>query len=154
MPRDADEQAKKEAPFTLWKWQQPLRLLRHHGNRLDRVVLILSEEVMAEKEQIDSFERLAKAFLKPSCTIEMHPQAIDMEDYNGIERAIYDAVAEAESFARGRGGERSMCIDISGGQKVWSAVAVLATINTDTLFSYVQTDPPYDPLFYDGALRS
>ena len=73
-----------------------------------------------------------------------------MNSYNDTEQAINNAVEAAKTVARSWGGDGRICIDITSGNKIWSAVAALATINSDGLFSYVQPSPDFELLLYDG----
>lgn len=133
-------------PFARWPWQQPLRLIRHHRHRLQRIILIVSPEA---KDQIPDFQRLVRPFLHVGSRIDQLGDPLNLEEYNALEERIQEAVAMTERNAP----QHDICIDITSGPKTWSVVAMLASLNTDILFSYVQSNPPYEVLVYDVKLR-
>jgi hypothetical protein len=131
-----------EAPFGGWAWQQPLRLIRHHRSQLHCIFLVLSHEA---NSQLKEFEAVVQPFLKPGSDVRLFDQPISLEDYDGLEPMIQSALRAATT----RCVDRDVCIDITGGQKPWSALGVLATVNSGAVFAYVQTNPPNEVLHYD-----
>jgi hypothetical protein len=58
----------------------------------------------------------------------------DFEGYDALEAAFKAAARTAGCWGAG---PRDLCIDITAGQKIFSIAGAIATLNRDTVFTYV-----------------
>jgi hypothetical protein len=140
-----------ERPGNHWNWQQLVRIaVAHRQSSLKAVIVITSTGPRGSAGQFDRCARLLRAAL-PGCAIERHHTAISFEDYNHI----YAAVGEAVDRAADRWGTPAarVCVDVTGGQTTSSIAAAVAAVNRGCVYSYVQTNPPYESLFYEARIE-
>jgi hypothetical protein len=139
-----------------WRWQQPLRLLRHNLVGLEVVSFVLTAE--AAPQYLSHFRPLLER-LGPHLVIlpapdgaQDAPPHVDHSAYNAVTAALDRACAEV--MAAKRCAPADICIDITSGTKAWSAAATVKTLNSAAVFSYVETEAPYDVVIYDASLTT
>lgn len=122
-------------------WQQTLRMVQFHWPRLQVLHFVLSPQV---KDQFPVFLRIVTPLLPPGVTVmpdlnsDLFPcSVVDSTDYNAVSDCIKQ-VCEAATLKAGCD-HRDLCIDITAGQKIWSAAGTIATLNSDAAFGYVDT---------------
>lgn len=122
-------------------WQQTLRTIRFHAQDLRVLYFVLSPEAAA---QFNLFLRIAIPLLPKRVIVRPAPHAVsndtnvvDLTDYNKVSGRIIAACEEAKKLARC--GDGDLCVDITAGQKVWSAASTIATLNSEAAFGYVNT---------------
>ena len=125
-----------------WPWQQLLRAIRPHQS-LKKIVLIGSKN--GSFQLLGDCRRLVAKYAPKGCSIKSHEEPIPFEDFNAIKRALRQLVV-AEALEVGDG---HVVIDVTGGQATTSIAAAAATIGTEAIFQYVQTNDPYNVLYYD-----
>ncbi|RME44759.1 MAG: hypothetical protein D6791_12470 [Chloroflexi bacterium] len=124
-----------------WNWQQLLRAIRPHVDRLKRAHLIGS--IGRQPGQAGSFESLEdcmallKKYLPEDCVIEHHKKAVDFEDIDAILMALDKEVRKARRSLSGIK-DNDIMLDCTGGQKTASiAVALYTTRHPGLQFQYV-----------------
>ncbi|MEQ9522630.1 MAG: hypothetical protein RIM96_08905 [Thalassobaculum sp.] len=120
--------------FALWPWQQTLRMLAHHRSALSCVVVILSPEA---EPLFERFKRLADGLMRPGCRIAAAGDPVALWDYNAVEDAVRRAIMQGIAAAGVPASK--VCVDITGGTKVYSAAATVVTLNSPCAFGYVET---------------
>jgi hypothetical protein len=137
-------------------WQQNVRAVLHHGARLEAVLVLPSQESLA---QWPEFENLMAALFpglaidlvrgKGGEAFELAPSAggpaRSYEDYayllEGLSAAVrqvqlaYAADAEREPLD-----ERDICVDVTAGPKTFSIAGAIVTLNRDLKLGYVSTE--------------
>lgn len=139
-------------PEHYWNWQQLIRIAAtHRQSPLKTVIVITSTGPRGSVGQFDLCVRLLRAALPPGCAIERHHTAISFEDYNHV----YAAVGEAVDRVADRWGTPAarVCVDVTGGQTTSSIAAAVAAVNRGCVYSYVQTNPPHESLFYEARIE-
>lgn len=133
-----------------WPWQQLMRAIRPHPN-IQKIILIGSATGL-QKGTPGSFTLLdhCKSLLSRYVPLDReivvaHPEAVPFEDFNAIKETLRALVVE-EARVHGDG---RVAIDVTGGQATTSIAAAAATIGTEAIFQYVQTNVPYEVLYYD-----
>jgi hypothetical protein len=137
-----------------WRWQQPLRLLMHNFARVEAMSFVLSPQ--AAPQYASHFQPLVQA-LRPGVNFNPAPQtalseanAVDLTDYNAT-RAMLTRMSEY-TMEQIKCRPVDVCIDITSGTKTYSAAATVMTLNSDAVFSYVETikaAPGYQVVIYD-----
>lgn len=136
-----------------WRWQQPLRLLRHNFHTVKTLVFVLSEEAIPQYKT--HMLPLLSHVMRPGTRILPDPSlsaAVDLSDYNAVTKAL-DAGCET-ALRETPCKARDLCIDITSGTKAYSAAATVKTLNSTAVFSYVETMTPYEVITYDTSLRA
>lgn len=132
-----------------WSWQQLLRAISVHSS-LERVILIGSKNGRTKGspgsfDDLKVCQSLLSHYLGKKCQMVLHPVPIPFEDFNDIKSVLRALVLDE---AR-RVGEGRVAIDVTGGQATTSIAAAAATIGTEAIFQYVQTNEPFGVLYYD-----
>lgn len=128
----------RRSPFNEWPWQQSLRVVRHNIPDLKLACVILSTQIEA-KNLYEPFTLLLRPFLAPDAEVVRVAPPVELSDYNQVSRAIGQAFA----FCERHGCKPSeICIDITSGTAAYSAAAAVRTLNSELMFSYVQTRGP------------
>ena len=130
-----------------WPWQQILRAVdRYTAQNGLRIMLVGSKASDAADESGGSFEQLPLliSYLKRypelmNAVVERLPGALDFERFNEVKETIRACIRAQVGCVS----ETNVFVDITGGQKVASAAAAVATIGTMGRFQYVQTNKPY-----------
>ncbi len=113
-------------------WQQVLKGIKPHLGRVSRIVLIASHE---NRQLSELALRWLAFYLGDSVQVECHPESANFEDVNDLYFALSSVVErlQSESFR-----ESDIMIDATGGTKVASIAAALATLTYKNLkFQYV-----------------
>ena len=149
-----DDLCSPTGSYAGWKWQQPLRLLKHNmaNNTLQIMVFILSRE--AAPQYRDMFEPLLK-LLKPELIVLPEPHTALVEA-NQVNHSNYESVGSALDKACGMAMTTTgctlgdLCVDITSGTKAYSAAATVKTLNSAAVFSYVENSG--EVVIYDAAV--
>jgi hypothetical protein len=123
-----------KSDFVGLSWQQPLRVLHKLGHHVEAVGVLLSGEVSKE---FDDFKALVEG-LRPGTIVLPSESAVDLEDYNQIETGLSDLIDKC--LEKTGADEKSVCIDITSMNKVYTAAATIKTLNNRAVFSYASTD--------------
>lgn len=125
----------------LLPWQQTLRMVAFHWPKLRVLHFVLSPQV---KEQFPVFLRIVTPLLPPGVVVlpdiaspRFSESIVDLTAYNAVSDCIKMACDSATLIADCD--KRDLCIDITAGQKIWSAAGTIATLNSETAFGYVNT---------------
>lgn len=154
LARLAEEKSDKSKSIPLWKWEQPLRAINYHLQKLKAVTVIASKESIlqaqrfadvltkyAKLKEID-FKLLLNAGEQETRLAELTTQraasdGFDFEDFGQLSTALH------RFLTQGNLRESDIMIDFTGGQKVTSVVAAALTFNREVRAQYVQTGPPW-----------
>jgi hypothetical protein len=155
---------KKNKPF--WRWEMPLRAIRHHVGKLESITIICSSESI---KQVDWFRNVLRKYselneLCIQCFIKENNRPIfcttyetnkhsawNFEEFDDLSRALLHLL---RAFQKLGIPEKEIMIDFTGGQKVTSVVAAAITFNRNVKAQYVQTNEPWKVLSYDILLGS
>jgi hypothetical protein len=137
-----------------WNWQQLLRGLVPHKQKLRHVYLVGSKGV-ADGEQ-GSFVELwnASSLIKlffPEVEVDIYPAPVDFEDFEEMTECLENAI---DFFKNGGVKEQEIVIDVTGGFKTASIAGAVMTMNRKTTFQYVQTLNPFEVRGYDVEFSS
>lgn len=144
-------------------WQQNVQSIYRHIDRLERVLILPSEET---SKQFDIFQKYISALFKVTSkfSVEMVTRSdIDLEPFSLVSDPDrkrnyddYDYVYQGLRRALRQAGvpdsiqSSEICIDATAGIKVFSIAAAMVTLNTDVKLSYVTTTAPSGIVkFYD-----
>jgi hypothetical protein len=132
-------------------WQQPLRAIYRHVDRPPGAAAVLPEIVVATSPEtvrdFRDFKPILDGFLAPWIKLQSPDHErwrgevvnwgtpIDFEEFENVTKRLHELIIEKK-----RQGRRSICIDITGGQKTFSAAATVVTVSEDTVISYVRTE--------------
>ena len=132
-----------------WPWQQLLRAVLPHAG-LRKLILVGSSHGFTPDSPgsaalIQDCARMLAPYLPEGCEVVTGHEALPFESFNAVKKALRKIInAEITTAGEGR-----VMIDVTGGQATTSIAAAAATIGTEALFQYVQTNPPFDVLYYD-----
>jgi hypothetical protein len=137
-----------------WKWQQPLRLLRHNFDTLEVIGFVLSDKAAP---QFTELMQPLLSGLMPQMRVlfeqrdDGKAKAVDLSNYGAVtaalDRSCRAVLAEIQCETK------DLCIDITSGTKAYSAAATVKTLNSTAIFSYVETETPFEVLTYDASLE-
>jgi hypothetical protein len=148
---DPKHRQPNDSPLPQWSWQQTLRAARHHGEKLERLVLIGSEGEggSGTAEQLG----LAKGFFssyfpekvyilgephRGGAGYDSHWQA-DFEKLDDLRRLLKRALKDLN---KAHYADADIIIDCTGGQKTASIACALVTLDRpELMFQYVGTGP-------------
>ena len=152
---------------SFWRWEMPLRAIRHHIGRLRTVTLVCSPESMRQvhwfRQILAHYPSLASVPVQVLVKENNSSALIDCPDQplssDGWEFERFDDLSRATQHLlrlyRNRGiSEDQIMIDFTGGQKVTSVVAASVTFNRKIEAQYVQTNSPWNVVSYDILLGS
>lgn len=157
------EKIKVENPRQQWRWEMPLRAIKHHTGTLKQVVLVCSDESI---KQAHWFYQVVRRYLEfhdievmvllndasgavrltPCTDQQRRTGGWDFEQFNSLATAIRELF---KLFHKLNIPEKQVMIDFTGGPKVSSVVAVAVTFNRDASAQYVQTNNPWEVKGYD-----
>src|SRR5262245_19221775 len=131
----------------MWNWQQRFRAIvpRVQNATLQRLQLIGSPGGRGSFEQLRLCQQVLAHYL-PQVEIVPEPAPVDFEDFNALVRCM-QRIIQGEK-RRGMS-ERDIIIDVTGGIKTASIAGASITFNSQVMFQYVQTQPPYEVYAYD-----
>lgn len=138
-------------PLPQWTWQQTLRAAHHHGETLERLVLIGSEGEggSGTTEQLDLADRFFSHYFSGKVHIlgkphrdgagyDSHWQA-DFEKLDDLRRLLKRTLKDLQKAGYA---DADIIIDCTGGQKTASIACALITLDRpDLMFQYVGTGP-------------
>jgi hypothetical protein len=131
----------------MWNWQQLLRaIVPHvHDATLQRLHLIGSPGVSGSFEQLPLCQQVLAHYL-PQVQIVPERDPVDFEDFNALVHCMRRIIQDEK---RSGMSERDIIIDVTGGIKTASIAGASITFNSQVMFQYVQTQPPYEVYAYD-----
>lgn len=137
---------------TRWPWQQLMRGLKPHAEKLKCVYLIGSTGEKGSHVSLGFAAKFIKVYLE-NVLIEIHPEAVDFEKFDQLRSAIEQG-AHMMTAGEFRIDEEDVIIDVTGGFKTASIAGAVVTLNRSLAFQYVQTYAPFDVIEYDLEIRS
>lgn len=143
----------KNASINGLTWQQTLRAAHYHQTRLERLVLVgsLGSGGSGTKKQLDQAQEFFSTWFPGKVHVYGKPATpnddydsrwqADFEDLGGLNRLLDNLLEELHRDTAGYS-DRDIIIDSTGGYKVTSIAAALATLHrADLMFQYVGTGP-------------
>lgn len=123
-------------------WQQLMRAIGPHLPRLEYVIVIASSDAeKATVPQFPNFQRAAtKCLATAGYTVKIsicEGAAPNFENFDDIRDAYQRAVAMAEREDIPR---NDLCMDVTGGTKVFSVATAALTLNDAVVFTYVNNE--------------
>lgn len=137
-----------------WNWQQILRAIKPHKDRLKYLYLIGSKDSGTIKKGSFNYLDGAITFVMQYCPGTRFYRAdtpVDFEDIESLIEILYQAIKTLKNEGLS---ESDIMIDITGGQKVTSIAGAVITLNNSIRFQYVQTNPPYEVTAYDLTIQT
>lgn len=156
---------KTSNPF--WRWEMPLRAIRHHIGRLQTIILLCSPESLQQvhwfRQILARYPSLAQVSVQVLTKENNQAKLIacpttltssggwEFERFDDLSRGVLHIlkVYKKQSIS-----EDQIMIDFTGGQKVTSVVAASVTFNRKIKAQYVQTNHPWNVVSYDILLGS
>lgn len=129
-------------------WRMPIEAIAHHAKRLDKVVVIPSED---SEPQLGQFRSLVQALTREHTAADgitrqvlSPPDMGDLPPYVDFENAIQqnevlNAVLDSLMENHGVPADEIM-IDVTGGQKVCSVIGTVVSLSKDWSIQYVSTN--------------
>ena len=166
----------KETSKKLWIWEIPLRAIWHHLPKtkpervLSSVTVVCSKESLAQaplffRNVIARYRELRhlKFFVTVVDQGEWRALAVDPQSppsFAGCRAPDFEKFDELHSwlhfllkqFRKMGIEEEEVVVDFTGGQKVTSGAALLLTFNRKIKAQYIQTNKPWEPLWFDIVL--
>ena len=150
-----------------WRWEMPLRAIRHHLGRLKTITIICSPESIQQVpwfgDILKKYERLHLVTVQVLAKQKNRPVTVGVSEISlavtGWEFERFDQLSDAvdyllKLFKEKKVPEKEIMIDFTGGQKVTSVVAAAITFNRRIEAQYVQTCDPWKVVSYDILLGS
>jgi hypothetical protein len=126
---------------TNWSWQQFLRGIAVHQNKLEVVYLIGTQGKLdgtpGSNDFLDAAEFLINNYMKNAKHVIHHPKAVNPDSFNPLCSALNDGVKKLKSLNYD---EADIVIDVTGATKMVSIAGAAVTMNKDVMFQYVQTE--------------
>lgn len=154
-----------KSPFTLWNWQQQLRIIADEMARatvekpLHEIIVITTNDsvdhegktVAGSLHSFAAFKAMVDALFVgwPAGGAPIVREAdshLQIGDYEHSYMVCRRAIEQAQKHTG-----RTVCFDITGGITESSVAAAIATLNRDVRFSYVNTNST-KPLFYNATV--
>lgn len=150
-----------------WRWEMPLRSLKHHSEVLDTVSFICSRESIVQAHWLldickrykqlkdvssySLFDQYQHKLIPASSEIADSTQGLNFERFDELSEALWILIRK---YLKENRPEKEIMIDFTGGQKVTSVVAAAVTFNRKIKAQYVQTNEPWNVCGYDVYLAS
>lgn len=149
-----------------WRWEMPLRAIKHHLGKLKSITLICSDKSIL---QVGLFQNILKKYhqlndVQIQLLIKHHNKPLLVSKYDDRQHKSwnfeeFDDLSNAliyliKTFKSNGISEKEVMIDFTGGQKVTSVVAAAITFNRPVKAQYVQTNDPWNVRSYDILLGS
>jgi len=143
----------KDIEYSGWNWQQMLRGIRLHSDKLRTVYLITSQGVGGKKGSFVSRD-IAHGLITnyfPTVEVHRHEEPVNFESFDDLTECLTSVIEhfKSEGFK-----DKDIVIDVTGGFKTTSIAGSVVTLNKKVTFQYVQTSDPYDVLTYDVEFLS
>ena len=119
-----------------WNWQQILRAVEPHRGSLWRVRLIGSPGDTGSFRQLDHCAAILQRYL-PDATILPMKQPVDFDNVDKLIAALRAVIQEERDASLPEG---EIIIDVTGGKKMTSVAAAVATLSNRVKFQYVDTE--------------
>lgn len=166
----------KKTSKKLWIWEIPLRAIWHHLPKTKPEKVLKSVTVVCSKESLTQvplfFQNVIARYpalqhLEFYVTVvhqgEWRLWAIDPQSppsFSGCRVPDFEKFDELHSwlhfllkqFSKMGFREKEVVVDFTGGQKVTSGAALLLTFNREIKAQYIQTNAPWEPLWFDIVL--
>jgi len=150
-----------------WRWEMPLRAIRHHVGKLKSITFICSPDSIKQAPLLYGILKKYQCLDAPSIQIlakdgnrPVLVRAAEISQrVDGWEFERFDQLSEAldyllNLFKENEVAEKQIMIDFTGGVKVTSVVAAAMTFNRRIEAQYVQTNPPWKVVSYDILMGS
>ncbi len=135
-----------------WNWQQILRAIKPHKDKLKYLYLIGSkdsENIKGSFSDLDKAEFFIKRYF-PYITIIKSDNPVEFENLEELLKVIYRAIRHLKNQGLE---EDEIIVDITGGQKITSIAGAVVTMNSRVRFQYVQTNRPFEVIAYDLTIQ-
>lgn len=138
LERDIEHLEGSNIPF-----QQLLRAIRPHKDKLRKIILLHSEQ---SRDTAEDYKTIIPKYL-PNVTIDKQPA--DFEDLEKLLRVLSECIRKLKSHGFRHG---DIILDVTGGQKTASIAAAIMTLHFDELvFQYVSTNEPHAVLTFNAT---
>lgn len=158
----------KQTQRLMWRWEMPLRAIRHHIGKLKTITLICSPESICQVRWFCAIleryldlknntfwiygkEEHRASLIKCTDLATHRLEGWNFEAFDDLSRALLQRL---RMFRKAGINEKEIMIDFTGGQKVTSVVAAMVTINRQVKTQYVQTNRPWGVGGYDIQMGS
>ncbi len=150
----------EDEKYIKWNWQQLLRAIAPYKGQPLRYVYLLTSRKKTDKNGRTTYgsdgrggdcQRLLEHYL-PSVEFILK-EGLDFESFDELSDVLTGEILP--DLRRKDRGHKSIppehtVIDVTGGQKVTSAVGVVVTLNDHYQFQYVQTEGDCKPIIYNA----
>lgn len=123
-----------------WSWQQFLRGLAEHQNKLEAVYIIGTtgkpDGTPGSKDSLNAAKFLINHY-KEDVQVILHDKAVNPDSFNPLCAAINEGVMKLKEMNYD---EDDIVIDVTGATKMVSIAGAAVTMNKDVMFQYVQTE--------------
>lgn len=133
-----------------WNWQQILRALIPHKDKLKIVYLIGSPSPGGSFPSLGDAKELIERYIGDQ-KVFLFDEPIDFEDFDKLVNCLKQLIKKIREMGIQ---EKDIIIDITGGKKTASIAGAMVTLNTRVTFQYVDTEPPFKIWAYDVAIQS
>jgi CRISPR-associated protein (Cas_Cas02710) len=140
--------AKGELIRPNWSWQQPLRSIvaQLQEGRLSEVRVVATKDSARQFPWFEEFLAPLTASDGPfRLTLTLSADNAELDDYRALDEVYREVLDDAIDK---HGSSRSIVVDITGGQRLGTIAAVLATCRDDALLAYI-TSESIRPIYYD-----
>ena len=123
----------------IWNWQQILRAITPHIDKLKKICLIGSSDKNGHRgsaQELDDCRAFLEHYISTdTCTIQSFDYPVDFEDIDSMKEAIYHQLEKLKSDGYR---ESEIMLDSTGGYKTASIAVALVTLSYPMLqFQYV-----------------
>jgi hypothetical protein len=155
------ERLKLSSDRLFWRWEMPLRAIRHHSMCLQKVIIVCSDRSILQvhwfAEACRKFDELKEVtfevfvrdhpYLRTARSLGLTPNlGWNFESFDELSYSLWKLI---RLLQKQRFQEDEITIDFTGGQKVTSVVAAAITFNRNIDAQYVQTNPYWKVFSYD-----
>ena len=152
---DSLEDAKSKSPPLKWNWQQLLRALVPHKDKITHIYLLGSPDPNGSYKWLDSASEIIKCYMN-NVEVIKYDKPVDFEDFDSLLESINLCINKLKEK---KIKDKDIIIDITGGMKTASVAGAIATLNTRVTFQYVATNPDpktgeYMVWAYDVSIQS
>jgi len=137
-----------------WNWQQLLRALVPHKDKITHIYLLGSPDPNGSYKWLDSASEIIKCYV--NVEVIKYDKPVDFEDFDSLLESINLCINKLKEK---KIKDKDIIIDITGGMKTASVAGAIATLNTRVTFQYVATNPDpktgeYMVWAYDVSIQS
>jgi hypothetical protein len=166
--RLAEQRADDTKAVPPWNWQQLIRGLIPHEEKLRQVWLVGSPGDKGSFKLLPKCRRFLMALLGPDVQVLIEGkdivsatltdaeaercsgQAVNFEDFEKLTTRL-ESLLHRIASAPYKQAESAVVVDVTGGQKTTSIAGAAITLKSDAVFQYVQTGAENRVLIYDAV---